>query len=97
MKLNKKLLTAALAGALIVQAVPATTFAQEPAGQETARKVGLERILDRLAKFNAEFERLTKEKKDLVSQVYREQNPGETDEEYEAALKGKFLVLQEKN
>ena len=96
MKLNKKLLTAALAGALIVQAVPATTFAQEPAGQETARKVGLERILDRLAKFNAEFERLTKEKKDLVSQVYREQNPGETDEEYEAALKGKFLVLQEK-
>ena len=96
MKLNKKLLTAALAGALIVQAVPATTFAQEPAGQETARKVGLERILDRLAKFNAEFERLTKEKKDLVSQVYREQKPGETDEEYEAALKGKFLVLQEK-
>lgn len=96
MKLNKKLLTAALAGALIVQAVPATTFAQEPAGQETARKVGLERILDRLAKFNTEFENLTKQKRDLVSQVYREQKPGETDEEYEAALKGKFLVLQEK-
>lgn len=96
MKLNKKLLTAALAGALIVQAVPATTFAQEPAGQETARKVGLERILDRLAKFNTEFENLTKQKRDLVSKVYREQKENETDEQYEAALKGKFLVLQEK-
>ena len=62
MKLNKKLLTAALAGALIVQAVPATTFAQEPAGQQAGDKVGLERILERLAKFNAEYKELTEKK-----------------------------------
>ncbi len=41
MKLNKKLLTAALAGALIVTAVPASTFAYNKAENSYTQYLGL--------------------------------------------------------
>ena len=56
MKLNKKLLTAALAGALIVTAVPAGTFAEEAKPNTDTRlyknKEQAAKELDRLAKKN---------------------------------------------
>lgn len=80
MKLNKKLLTAALAGALIVQAVPATTFAEKNSAENSyTEELNLTKQqaaarMDELAK---EVAKLSKRRAEIVTKEWK---PGETSE-----------------
>lgn len=75
MKLNKKLLTAALAGALIVTAVPAGTFAEKNSAEDSyAEELNLTKEqaaarMDELAKQIAE---LSKKRAEIVTKAWEE-------------------------
>lgn len=72
MKLNKKLLTAALAGALIVTAVPASTFAEEAKPNTDTRlyknKEQATKELNRLAK---RIKELSKRRAEIVTKAWK--------------------------
>ena len=72
MKLNKKLLTAALAGALIVTAVPASTFAEEAKPNTDTRlyknKEQAAKELDRLAK---RIKELSDRRAEIVTRAWK--------------------------
>lgn len=97
MKLNKKLLTAALAGALIVTAIPASTFAEKNSAENSyteelnLTKEQAAKRMDELAKQIAE---LSKRRAEIVTQEWK---AGETSEglieklqKEEAAAKAKY-------
>lgn len=87
MKLNKKLLTAALAGALIVTAVPAGTFAKEAeVNTNTNKYLTAEQAAAKVKKLSEEINDLSARRKSIVAQAYK---IGETAE-------GTIEVLQRK-
>lgn len=87
MKLNKKLLTAALAGALIVTAVPAGTFAKEDeVNTNTNKYLTAEQAAAKVKKLSEEINDLSARRKSIVAQAYK---IGETAE-------GTIEVLQRK-
>nr|AAO46090.1 adhesion factor precursor [Finegoldia magna] len=69
MKLNKKLLTAALAGALIVTAVPANTFAAEKAPKIT-ENLSEEQAAAKIAELSAEIKTLSERRAEIVAQPW---------------------------
>lgn len=77
MKLNKKLLTAALAGALIVTAVPASTFAYNKAENSYTQYLGLSKkeAAEQIAKLTAKINDLSAKRAKLVTQEF---NPAGT-------------------
>ena len=73
MKLNKKLLTAALAGALIVTAVPANTFAAEKNSMPEERYLSMEEFAARLNKHLETIKAQKDRRKALISQAFDNQ------------------------
>lgn len=69
MKLNKKLLTAALAGALIVTAVPANTFAAEKAPKIT-ENLSEKQAAAKIAELSAEIKTLSERRAEIVAQPW---------------------------
>ncbi len=73
MKLNKKLLTAALAGALIVTAVPANTFAAEKNSMPEERYLNMEEFAARLNEHLETIKAQKERRKALISQAFNDQ------------------------
>ena len=87
MKLNKKLLTAALAGALVVTAVPAGTFAEKTTVNTNPNHyLTAEQAAAKVKKLSEEINDLSARRKSIVAQAYK---IGETAE-------GTIEVLQRK-
>ena len=72
MKLNKKLLTAALAGALVVTAVPAGTFAEEAKKTEIGinKNLSEEQAAAKIAQLSAEIKTLSERRAEIVAQPW---------------------------
>ncbi|MDU5742764.1 MAG: SpaA isopeptide-forming pilin-related protein [Finegoldia magna] len=73
MKLNKKLLRAALAGALIVTAVPASTFAADKGDMPEERYLSMEQFTARLNEHLKTIEAQKEKRKALISQAFDKQ------------------------
>ncbi|MDU2383395.1 MAG: adhesion factor FAF [Finegoldia magna] len=101
MKLNKKLLTAALAGALVVTAVPAGTFAEKNSAEESYTEelnLSKEKAAARMDELAKEIAELSARRAEIVT---REWKPGETSEglieklqKEEAAAKADYEVAK---
>lgn len=103
MKLNKKLLTAALAGALIVTAVPAGTFAEKNSAEDSyAEELNLtkEQAAARMDELAKEIAELSKRRAEIVTKAWE---AGKTSEglieklqKEEAAAKAKYETAKAK-
>lgn len=101
MKLNKKLLTAALAGALVVTAVPAGTFAEKNSAEDSYTEelnLSKEKAAARMDELAKEIAELSARRAEIVT---REWKPGETSEglieklqKEEAAAKADYEVAK---
>ncbi len=101
MKLNKKLLTAALAGALIVTAVPANTFAEKNSAEDSYTEelnLSKEQAAARMDELAKQIAELSARRAEIVT---REWKPGETSEglieklqKEEAAAKANYEIAK---
>ena len=89
MKLNKKILTAALAGALIVTAVPAGTFAADKGDMPEERYLSMEQFATRLNKHLETIKNQKERRKALISKAFNNQKTVE-------GLQGEIEIAQNK-